>query len=294
LFLEAGGPPGVFNVVHGTGGGVGKALALHMDVDKISFTGSTEIGKQMLIYSGESNMKRVTVETGGKSPQIVTAQVPDIDVAAQYAVNGIYSNKGETCSAGSRILVDASIHDEFVKRFEAKARASFAPGDPLDPATTLGPLAGRKQQQTVLEYIDIGKKEGAHLAMGGATPAGFEGGAYVEPTLFTGVDASMRIAREEIFGPVCAIMPFHGIDEAIAMANDSIYGLTASVWTSDLDTAHKVARDVDAGVIWVNCYDHGDMTQPWGGFKQSGTGRDKCLEALLSVSQTKSVWIHLG
>jgi acyl-CoA reductase-like NAD-dependent aldehyde dehydrogenase len=294
LFLEAGGPPGVFNVVHGTGGGVGKALALHMDVDKISFTGSTEIGKQMLIYSGESNMKRVTVETGGKSPQIVTAQVPDLDTAVQYAVNGIYSNKGETCSAGSRILVDATIHDEFVKRFIDKARASYAPGDPLDPATTLGPLAGRKQQQTVLEYIGIGKNEGAHLAMGGGTPAGFDGGAYVEPTLFTGVSPSMRIAREEIFGPVCAILPFRTIDEAVALANDSIYGLTASVWTSDLATAHKVARDVDAGVIWVNCYDHGDMTQPWGGFKQSGTGRDKCLEALLSVSQTKSVWVHLG
>jgi gamma-glutamyl-gamma-aminobutyraldehyde dehydrogenase len=294
LFLEAGGPPGVFNVVHGTGSGVGKALALHMDVDKISFTGSTEIGKQMLIYSGESNMKRVTVETGGKSPQIVTAQVPDLDVAVQYAVNGIYSNKGETCSAGSRILVDASIHDEFVRRFEAKARASFQPGDPLDPATTLGPLAGRKQQQTVLEYIDIGKNEGAHLAMGGRTPAGFDSGAYVEPTLFTGVTGNMRIAREEIFGPVCVVLPFKTIDEAIEMANDSIFGLTAGVWTSDLNTAHRIARDVDAGVVWVNCYDHGDMTQPWGGFKQSGTGRDKCLEALLSVSQTKSVWIHLG
>jgi acyl-CoA reductase-like NAD-dependent aldehyde dehydrogenase len=294
LFLEAGGPPGVFNVVHGTGGVVGKALALHMDVDKIGFTGSTEIGKQMLVYAGESNMKRVTVETGGKSPQIVTAQVPDLDTAVRYAVNGIYSNKGETCSAGSRILVDATIHDEFVERFKAVARASFVPGDPLDPATTLGPLAGRKQQQTVLEYIDIGKNEGAHLAMGGGTPAGFEAGAYVDPTLFTGVNDRMRIAREEIFGPVCVAIPFRTIDEAIEMANDSIYGLTASVWTSDLSSAHKIARDLDAGVIWVNCYDHTDMTQPWGGFKQSGTGRDKCLEALLNVTQTKSVWVHLG
>jgi acyl-CoA reductase-like NAD-dependent aldehyde dehydrogenase len=294
LFVEAGGPPGVFNVVHGTGGEVGKALALHNDVDKISFTGSTDIGKQMLVYSGQSNMKRVTVETGGKSPQIITAQVPDLDIAVEYAANGIYSNKGETCSAGSRVLVDETIYDDFIERFKAKTEASFQPGDPLDPATTMGPLAGRKQQKTVLEYIDIGKSEGAELALGGKTPPGFDGGAYVEPTLFTGVNNSMRIAREEIFGPVCVALPFKTVEEAVEIANDSIYGLTAGIWTSDLSTAHRMARDIDAGVIWINCYDHGDMTQPWGGFKQSGTGRDKCLETLLSVSQTKSVWVHLG
>ncbi|MGH7044891.1 MAG: aldehyde dehydrogenase family protein [Stellaceae bacterium] len=294
LFLDAGGPAGVFNVVHGTGGTVGKALALHMDVDKLSFTGSTEIGKLMMVYAGQSNLKRVTVETGGKSPQIVTAEVPDLDRAVQYALTGIYANKGEMCSAGSRLLVHSSIHDEFVERFRQKAATTFHLGDPLDPATTLGPLVNRGQQQRVLSYVESGKNEGAALALGGGTPAGFDNGAYVEPTLFTRVTPAMTIAREEIFGPVAAVLPFHTIAEAVEIANDSIFGLAAGIWTADLTTAHKMARDIDAGVIWINCYDHGDMTQPWGGFKQSGTGRDKCLETLLTVTQTKSVWVHLG
>jgi acyl-CoA reductase-like NAD-dependent aldehyde dehydrogenase len=294
LFLEAGGPPGVFNVVHGTGSTAGKALALHMDVDKISFTGSTEVGKLMMVYAGQSNLKRVTVETGGKSPQIITADAPDLDAAVEYAVNGVYANKGEMCSAGSRLLVDAKIHDEFVARFQRKASASFTIGDPLDPATTMGPLVSRNQQKNVLGYIDIAKQEGAVCALGGRTPAGFENGAYVEPTLFTGVRHEMRIAKEEVFGPVAAVLPFRTIDEAIEIANDSIFGLAAGIWTRDVTTAHKMARDIDAGVIWVNCYDLSDMTQPWGGFKQSGTGRDKCLETLLTVSQTKSVWVNLG
>jgi acyl-CoA reductase-like NAD-dependent aldehyde dehydrogenase len=294
LFLEAGGPPGVFNVVHGTGGTVGKALALHMDVDKISFTGSTEIGKQMMIYAGQSNLKRVTVETGGKSPQIVTADAPDLDRAVDYAITGIYANKGEMCSAGSRLLVQRAIHDEFVDKFIAKVGRAFRIGDPLDPETTMGPLVSRTQQQRVLSYIDAGTKEGARLALGGRTPPGFENGAYVEPTLFTGVAPAMTIAREEIFGPVAAVVPFGTLAEAVEIANDSVFGLAAGIWTGDLATAHRMARDIDAGVIWINCYDHGDMTQPWGGFKQSGTGRDKCFETLLTVTQTKSVWIHLG
>jgi acyl-CoA reductase-like NAD-dependent aldehyde dehydrogenase len=294
LFLDAGGPEGVFNVVHGSGGVVGKALALHMDVDKISFTGSTEVGKLMMVYAGQSNLKRVTVETGGKSPQIVTATAPDLDRAVDYAVSGIYANKGEACSAGSRLLVDASLHDAFVERFRACTAATIRLGDPLDPHTTMGPLVNRAQQQQVLSYIDRGCKEGAKIALGGGTPPGLDAGAYVEPTLFVSVAPSMTIAREEIFGPVAAVLPFRTVDEAVAMANDSIYGLAAGVWTSDLATAHQLARDIEAGVIWVNCYDHGDMTQPWGGFKQSGTGRDKCLETLLTVTQTKSVWMHLG
>jgi gamma-glutamyl-gamma-aminobutyraldehyde dehydrogenase len=293
LFLEAGGPAGVFNVIHGTGDPAGKALALHMDVDKISFTGSTAVGKLMMVYSGQSNLKRVTVETGGKSPQIITAEAPDLDTAVQFAVNGIYANKGEMCSAGSRLLVDARIHDEFVARFKAKTEATFTIGDPLDPSTTMGPLVSRHQQKGVLSYIDVAKQEGAKLALGGRTPQGFDHGAYVEPTLFTGVTPRMRIAREEVFGPVAAVLPFKTIDEAVEIANDSIYGLAAGIWTSDIGTAHRMARDLDAGVIWVNCYDLSDMTQPWGGFKQSGTGRDKCLETLLTVSQTKSVWVNL-
>jgi gamma-glutamyl-gamma-aminobutyraldehyde dehydrogenase len=293
LFLEAGGPPGVFNVVHGTGSTAGKALALHMDVDKISFTGSTEVGKLMMVYAGQSNLKRVTVETGGKSPQIITADAPDLDAAVEYAVNGVYANKGEMCSAGSRLLVDARIHDEFVARFQEKAKANFHIGDPLDPSTTMGPLVSRNQQKAVLGYIDIAKQEGATCALGGRTPPGFDQGAYVEPTLFTGVQHAMRIAREEVFGPVAAVLKFRTNEEAVEIANDSIFGLAAGIWTRDVATAHKMARDIDAGVIWVNCYDLSDMTQPWGGFKQSGTGRDKCLETLLTVSQTKSVWVNL-
>lgn len=294
LFMEAGGPAGVFNVVHGTGGTVGKALALHMDVDKISFTGSTDVGKLMMIYAGQSNLKRVTVETGGKSPQIITASAPDLDVAVDYAISGIYVNKGEMCSAGSRILVEASIHDEFVERFRKRVGQRMTIGDPLDPATTMGPQVSHSHRDKILSYVEVARKEGARLVLGGRAPDGFDKGAYVEPTLFTGVDNDMRIAREEVFGPLGVVIPFKTIDEAIAISNDSIFGLAAGIWTGDLATAHKMARDIDAGVIWVNCFDHGDMTQPWGGFKQSGTGRDKCLETLLTVSQTKSVWMHLG
>ena len=293
LFVEAGGPAGVFNVVQGTGESAGKPLALHMDVDKISFTGSTTVGKLMMVYSGQSNLKRVTVETGGKSPQIITSQVEDLDAAVKFAISGIYTNKGEVCSAGSRLLVQTEILDDFVNRFTKHAATSYTLGDPLDPETTMGPLVTRQQQKNVLSYIDIAQQEGARLALGGHTPKGLEHGAYIEPTLFTGVNNRMRIAREEVFGPVAVVMPFKTTDEAIEIANDSIYGLAAGIWTSNVATAHKMARDIDAGVVWVNCYDVSDMTQPWGGFKQSGTGRDKCLETLLTVSQTKSVWINL-
>ncbi len=293
LFMEAGGPAGVFNVVHGSGESVGKPLALHMDVDKISFTGSTTVGKMMMVYSGQSNLKRVTVETGGKSPQIITSEA-DLNAAVKYAVSGIYTNKGEVCSAGSRLLVQTGILEDFVDRFKRLATESYTLGDPLDPATTMGPLANRQQQKSVLSYIDIARQEGAILALGGGTPKGLEHGAYLEPTLFTGVNNTMRIAREEVFGPLAVVMPFETTDEAVQIANDSIYGLAAGIWTSNVATAHKMARDIDAGVVWVNCYDVSDMTQPWGGFKQSGTGRDKCLETLLTVSQTKSVWINLS
>ena len=265
-----------------------------MDVDKISFTGSTDVGKLMMVYSGESNLKRVTVETGGKSPQIITTAVPDRDMAVDHAISGIYANKGEMCSAGSRILVQHGIEEAFLERFKARTGELMRIGDPLDPATTMGPLVSHAQQGKVLSYVDVGRQDGARLAMGGGVPKGYEQGAYVEPTLFAGVTNDMRIAWEEIFGPVGAVIPFGTLDEAITIANDSIYGLAAGIWTSDLATAHKMARDIEAGVIWVNCYDQGDMTQPWGGFKQSGTGRDKCLETLLTVTQTKSVWMNLS
>lgn len=295
LFMEAGGPAGVFNVVNGYGEEVGKALALHPNVDKISFTGSTEVGKLMMIYAGQSNMKRVTTECGGKSPQIIFNDVADLDTAVRYAVAGIYGNQGEVCSAGSRILVQRRIYDIFIEKFLALAPTLYSPGDPLLENTTMGPLVTREQQKRVLSYIDIGIQEGGKLAMGGtAAPKGLEAGNFVAPTLFIDVSRSMRIANEEIFGPVAAIMPFDSEDEAVDIANSSIYGLAAGIWTSDINIAHRVARNVEAGIVWVNCYDHGDMTQPWGGYKQSGQGRDKCFETLLAHTQSKSVWINLG
>jgi gamma-glutamyl-gamma-aminobutyraldehyde dehydrogenase len=292
IFAEAGVPDGVFNVVNGFGEDAGKALALHMEVDKIGFTGSTEVGKLMLVYAGQSNMKKVTTECGGKSPQIILPDA-DLDTAVTYCVNNIYTNQGEVCSASSRLLAHEDIYDEFVAKFIEEAKR-FSPGDPLDPATTMGPLVTREQQKRVLGYIDIGKKEGGDLVLGGGIPAGLEAGNYVQPTLFKGVVREMTIAREEIFGPVGAVMRFSDYDEAIAIANDSLYGLASGVWTKDLVTAHRMARDLENGIVWVNCYEHGDMTQPWGGYKQSGQGRDKCFETILAHMQTKSVWVNLG
>lgn len=293
LFLEAGGPPGILNVVHGLGDEVGKPLALHMDVDKIAFTGSTEVGKLLMIYAGQSNMKRVTTECGGKTPQIVLADVPDLGKAVDLAIYGIYGNQGEVCNAGSRLLIDRKIHDDFVSLFLERAKTRYQPGDPFNPETQMGPLVTQSQQKRVLGYIETGKREGATLALGGGVPKNLQSGCYVEPTLFTSVNNKMTIAQEEIFGPVAAVIPVNGLDDAIAIANDSIYGLAASVWTRDLRTAHKAAQAIESGVVWVNCFDRADMTQPWGGYKQSGQGRDKCFETMLLHTQTKSVWIQL-
>lgn len=292
LFIEAGGPPGVFNVVNGLGEAAGAALALHGDVNKIAFTGSTEIGKLMLVYAGQSNMKRVSLECGGKSPQIFLADLEDLDRAVNYAINGIFGNMGEVCNAGSRLLVDKPIAAAFVERFVELGRNAYRPGDPLDPQTNLGPLVTANHRARVVSYLDKGRAEGARVEFGGDVPS--LAGSYVNPTLFSGVDNRMTIAREEIFGPVAAAIEVDGLQEALRVANDSVYGLAASVWTRDLRSAHAAVRDLEAGVIWVNCFDHGDMTQPFGGYKQSGQGRDKCLESLLSYTQTKSAWMHLG
>ena len=292
LFLDAGGPPGVLNVVQGLGENAGKALGLHPGVDKIGFTGSTEVGKLLMIYAGQSNMKRVTTECGGKTPQIVFADYDNLDKAVTSAVYGIYGNMGEMCNAGSRILVQRPIYEDFIKRFKALVTSNMVVGDPLDPTTTIGPLVTTEQQDRVLGYIEIGKQEGATLALGGGR--GMNSGAYVEPTLFTDVTSTMRIAQEEIFGPVGTVIPFDTEDEALAIANDSLYGLAAAVWTNDLKIAHRFGRDLESGFVWVNTFDVGDMTSIWGGYKQSGNGRDTCVEALSQYTQTKSVWIDLN
>ena len=294
LFAEAGGPPGVLNVVNGIGEIAGKALALHGDVAKITFTGSTEVGKLILQYAGQSNMKQVALECGGKSPQVFMADVADLDRAVTAAYRGIFSNMGEVCNAGSRLLVDRSICDRFVERFVELGKDAYQPGDPLDPATNMGPLVTREAQQRVLGLIDAGRREGARLEFGGGAPEGMEGGAYVSPTLFTGVRNDMTIARQEIFGPVAAVIPFDGVDEAIAIANDTIYGLAAGVWTRDIDTAFRLVREIEAGVIWINSFDEGDMTQPFGGYKQSGHARDKCFDSIKSYTQSKSAWFRIA
>ncbi len=255
LFVEAGGPPGVLNVVHGLGEEIGKAMGLHLDIDKIGFTGSTEVGKLLMTYSGQSNMKRITTECGGKTPQIILADYDDLDTVVTAGVTGIYGNMGEMCNAGSRIMVQRALYEEYVERFVAKTKAMMKIGDPLDPETTIGPMVTSEHQARVLSYVDIGKSEGAKLIFGGGK--GLPSGAYVEPTLFTNVNNSMRIAREEIFGPVAAILPFDTVDEALEVANDSIYGLAAAVWTRDLKQAHRFARDLESGFVWVNAFDAG-------------------------------------
>ena len=221
------------------------------------------------------------------------ADAVDLERAVTAAYDGVYANMGEVCNAGSRLLVQSKIHDEFVEQFIAKGKDAYVAGDPLDPETNLGPLVTSEAQQQVLSFIASGKKEGAELKFGGDVPDDMAG-AYVNPTLFTKVKNSMRIAREEIFGPVATVIPFESVDEAIAIANDTIYGLAAGVWTQNLSQAHKLAKEIDAGVIWVNSFDEGDMTQPFGGYKQSGNARDNCIESLLSYTQSKSVWIRLN
>jgi gamma-glutamyl-gamma-aminobutyraldehyde dehydrogenase len=293
LFVRAGGPPGVFNVVNGMGETAGKALALHNDVAKITFTGSTEVGKLILQYAGRSNMKRVALECGGKSPQIFMADLPDLEKAVSAAYNGVFANMGEVCSAGSRLLVERPIYNEFIERFIADGKDAYVPGDPLDPETNLGPLVDRDSQQRVLNMIEGGRREGATLHFGGTAPTGLAKGAYVSPTLFGDVRNDMSIARNEIFGPVASVIPFDGPEEAISIANDTIYGLAAGIWTRDLNKAMRLVKNVEAGVVWINSYEDGDMTQPFGGYKQSGHARDKCLDSLKSYTQGKSAWFRL-
>jgi len=292
LAIEAGIPAGVLNVLPGYGHTVGKALALHMDVDTLVFTGSTKIAKQLMIYAGESNMKRIWLEAGGKSPNIVFADAPDLQAAAEAAASAIAFNQGEVCTAGSRLLVERSIKDKFLP-LVVEALKGWKPGNPLDPQTTVGALVDTQQMNTVLSYIDAGHQDGAKLLAGGKRILEETGGTYVEPTIFDGVTNAMKIAQEEIFGPVLSVITFDTAEEAIAIANDTPYGLAAGIWTSDISKAHKTARAVRAGSVWVNQYDGGDMTAPFGGFKQSGNGRDKSLHALEKYTELKATWIKL-
>ncbi len=292
LVLEAGIPEGVFNVLPGFGETAGQAIGLHMDVDAVAFTGSTEVGKYFLQYAGRSNMKHVSLECGGKTPHIVMADCPDLEAAARAAAFGIFFNQGEVCNAGSRLLVDASIKDAFLAKV-VEVGKRLQPGDPLDPKTRMGAIVDKTQLERVLGYIEAGKKEGAELKMGGKRARAETGGYYVEPTVFDKVDNRMKIAREEIFGPVLSTISFKDPEEAVRIGNDTIYGLAAAVWTRDINTAHRTAKALRAGVVWVNCFDEGDMSTPFGGFKQSGFGRDKSVHALSKYTELKTTWIRL-
>jgi acyl-CoA reductase-like NAD-dependent aldehyde dehydrogenase len=293
LAAEAGIPEGVFNVVPGFGETAGQALGRHMDVDAVAFTGSTEVGKYFLKYSGESNMKIVSLECGGKTPNIVFADAPNLDGAAQGAASGIFFNSGQVCVAASRLLIEERIHDEFVEKVKTMA-ANFQPGDPLATGTMMGSMVDKSQMERVLSYVEKGRKDGATLAVGGNQARQNTGGYYVEPTIFDNVANDMTIAREEIFGPVLSTITFKDMDDAIRIANDTIYGLQASLWTNDLSKAHKVARALRAGTVNVNNVDGGGIEMPFGGYKQSGFGRDKSLHALEKYTQLKATYITFG
>ncbi len=293
LALEAGLPEGVFNVVPGFGHEAGEALALHMDVDAIGFTGSTRVGRKMLEYAGRSNLKRVYNELGGKSAFLVFPDFEDLKRAAQTVAGSMFFNQGESCNAPSRVLVHESIADEFVELLSAEA-PRYQAGDPLDPTTVMGALVDQTQLGTVMGYIESGRSEGARAAAGGVQARTDSGGYFVQPTIFDGVTPQMKIAREEIFGPVMSVLRFKDEAEAVRIANDSPYGLQASVWSQHIDRAHRVARALRAGTVHVNQYDEDDITVPFGGYKQSGNGRDKSLHAFDKYTELKTTWLRIN
>ncbi|MFF8231927.1 aldehyde dehydrogenase [Streptomyces caelestis] len=292
LATEAGIPPGVLNVVTGDGPTAGRALGLHPDVDVLAFTGSTAVGRHFLRYAADSNLKRVWLELGGKSPNIVLPDAPDLDQAAATAAWGIFFNQGEMCTAPSRLLVHSSIAERVTEAVVRRAR-ELRVGDPLDPETEMGALAGRAHLDRVRDHVRHGVDEGARLRTGGERLLAETGGTYLEPTVFDRVDPGSRLAREEIFGPVLSVLAFDDLDEAVRLANATEYGLAAGLWTSDLSTAHRVSRALKAGTVWVNCYEEGDLTVPFGGMKQSGNGRDKSAHALEKYTELKTTWIQL-
>jgi aldehyde dehydrogenase (NAD+) len=292
LCQEAGLPEGVFNVVTGPGGKVGMALVRDPRVDKIAFTGSTDVGKQIM-REAAGTLKRLSLELGGKSPNIVFADA-DMEAAARGAMTGIFYNKGEVCAAGSRLFVEQTIHDEFMVKLTDKVK-TLKVGDPLDKTTRMGPVVSKAQMETVLGYIESGKQEGARLVAGGARAKVGDGkGFYVEPTIFDGVSNTMKIAREEIFGPVLSVIPFKSVEEGIAQGNSTSYGLAAAVWTRDISKALKAARAIRAGTVWVNAYNLFDAALPFGGFKESGFGREMGSAGLDHYTEVKTVWVDLS
>ncbi|KFN46900.1 aldehyde dehydrogenase [Arenimonas metalli] len=292
LAIEAGIPEGVFNVVPGFGRGAGEPLAMHMDVDGLVFTGSTAVGKHLMVCAGTSNMKRAYMECGGKSPNLVFADAPNFERAAKAAASGIFYNQGEVCTAASRLLVERRIKDEFVAKVAEFGR-KMQPQHPLEPGAAMGAMVDEGQTERVLGYIAKGREQGARVVIGGERLQTVEGGCYIAPTIFDGVGHDHAIAREEIFGPVLSVIAFDTEEEALRIANDSDYGLAAGVFTSDLNRAHRVARKLRAGSVWVNYWDGGDMTAPFGGYKQSGNGRDKSLHAFEKYTEVKATWFNL-
>jgi len=290
LAIEAGFPPGVINIVTG-GPEIGKAMVAHPGIDKIAFTGSTAVGKEIMRGAADS-LKRITLELGGKSPNIVFAD-SDIDSAVKGAVNGIFYGKGEVCNAGSRLFVESKVKDEFLEKLVGRAK-KMQPADPLDPKTRLGAIVSQEQMQTVLGYIETGKKEGAKLIAGGNRVSVDGGkGFFVEPTIFGDVKNEMKIAQEEIFGPVLATLSFDDVDEVIRLANQNPYGLAAAVWTRDVKKAHVVSRQLRAGTVWINTYGLMDASLPFGGYKSSGFGRELGQNALEHYTEVKTVWMNL-
>jgi len=289
LAVEAGVPEGVFHVVPGYGETAGKALGLHMDVDCLAFTGSTPVGKMFQQYAGQSNMKQVWLETGGKSPNLVFADCDDLEAAADMAAFGIFFNQGEVCSANSRLLVERSIHAEFVEMLKSRA-PNFQPGNPLDPASKMGAIVSQEQHDRIMSMIEGGKKD-ADCVVGGNAVLIDNRGLYVEPTIFDHVAPDCTIARDEIFGPVLSVIPFDHEEEAVRIANDTIYGLAASLWTGSLSRAHRVSRQLRAGTVSVNTVDALSPLTPFGGFKQSGIGRDLSLHGLDKYTALKTTWI---
>ncbi|NVK42917.1 MAG: aldehyde dehydrogenase [Oceanospirillaceae bacterium] len=292
LAQQAGLPDGVLNVLPGFGHTAGKALALHMDVDVLVFTGSTRVAGMLMEYAGQSNLKRVWLEAGGKSPNLVFDDCEDIREAAANAAAAIFSNQGEVCIAASRLYVQKGIKDRFLDALVDAAKA-FQPGDPLDPATTMGPLVDSAQLDTVNRYVQSGLDEGGELLIGGVRPHREGEGYFSQPTIITGANNEMTMVREEIFGPVLAVCEFETEEEAIRLANDSAYGLGACVWTSNLKRAHRVSRKLQSGMVWVNGWGDGDQTVPFGGVKGSGNGRDKSLHALEKYTELKTIWVRL-